>query len=67
MKILKSGIEVAPKELKKIKGGACACGCNFSSLGLHSCSEEGGGCQCNCILPGKYAFGGTANAPATYL
>jgi len=66
MKVLKSGIEMTPAELNKMKGGACACGCNFSAEGLWSSGEEGGDCMCNCKSD-SYPFAGGGTAAATYL
>jgi hypothetical protein len=50
MKILKSGIEMTPKELNQIKGGWCACGCEggFNSHNLHASGSEDGECICGC-------------------
>ncbi len=66
MKIMKSGIEMTPTELKKINGGACACGCNFSSMGLHATSENGGNCACNC-KSGSFPFMDGGTTAANYL
>lgn len=50
MKILKSGIEMTPAELNKIKGGLCSCGCDigFSGMRLNVLAEDKGGCYCGC-------------------
>jgi len=50
MKILKSGVEMTPEELRKSRGGACACGC---SIGIGADSGTNGGdqgdtCFCSC-------------------
>ena len=50
MKVLKSGIEIDPSDLSKIKGGACACGCpvgvngDFQHIGGHANKA----CSCYC-------------------
>ena len=71
MKVLKSGIEMTPAELKKMKGGACACGCDFSAESLHASSESGGGCVCNCkggsISETTEIFRGGGTSALTYL
>lgn len=67
MKILKSGVEMTPKELNKLKGGACACGCNFSAMGLSNSGEEGGDCYCGCKGGGISAFRGGFSTAADYL
>lgn len=67
MRVIKSGVEMTPEQLTRVKGGACACGCNFSTMGLHSTSESGGNCACNCKFPGPYTWDGAATTAATYL
>jgi len=54
MKVLKSGIEMTPKQMEKSKGGACACGCNSSGMGLNSMADDSGICGCSCF--GMNAF-----------
>lgn len=51
MRVLKSGIEMTPKQLDKIKGGACACGCNSAAMGLNSWADDSNACGCNCFGP----------------
>jgi len=50
LKVLKSGVEMTPQELRKVKGGSCACGCEggYSSSGLFMSSDGSGGCYCGC-------------------
>jgi hypothetical protein len=50
MKILKSGIEMTPSDLSKIKGGACACGCgiNWNGTELNFYGDDGELCCCAC-------------------
>jgi hypothetical protein len=52
MKVLKSGVEMTPKELEKIKGGGCACGCNARGFQLWTSSQSSGACFCNCYDSG---------------
>jgi hypothetical protein len=66
MKILKSGIEMTPKELSASKGGAiCACACQigFISESLHASGEDNYGCYCGCI---KLAFSGSERSAREY-
>jgi hypothetical protein len=66
MKVLKSGVEMTSKELSKLKGGACACGCDESAYLLNSYGHDnGGGCICNCKF-NPNGFEGSATAAATY-
>ena len=57
MKVLKSGIEMTPPEMRKAKGGACACGCEggYNGNNMWTSSDSGGGCMCGCttILPDR--------------
>ncbi len=49
MKILKSGVEIDPRKLKKVKGGACACFCEGgSSGGVSYPATVGDVCICQC-------------------
>jgi natural product precursor len=50
MKILKSGIEMTPAELNKLKGGYCTCACGIyvSSINASVVGEESGLCTCYC-------------------
>lgn len=64
MKVLKSGIEVDPKDLSKLRGGACACGCDIGDDGL-SLSQTGssnGGCTCHCDLGNPEGVGDTGHS-----
>lgn len=64
MKILKSGIEMDPSELRKAKGGSCACGCGIGFDGevLSISGYSGSSCECGCTTPPPYnAFGGNLN------
>ncbi len=73
MKVLKSGIEMTPKELQKAKGGMCACGCEGGYNGEHmwTCSDSGGGCMCGCttVLPGgdEYVWRSPSGSAYNYL
>ena len=51
MKVLKSGIEMTPEELEKVKGSGCACGCDtgVDSSWLYGNSKSNGGCGCICL------------------
>ncbi len=51
MKILKSGIEMTPSQLRKLRGGACACGCEIGFNGelLNVSGDEDNDCECSCI------------------
>lgn len=50
MKVLKSGIEMKSADLKKIRGGSCACGCGITWDGdtLNVTGDYGGVCFCGC-------------------
>jgi len=49
MRVLKSGVDMTPEELSRLKGGACACGCDYSSQMVHDISSSGvSGCVCTC-------------------
>ncbi len=71
MKVLKSGIEMTPAQLKKMKGGACACGCDYSAEGLWLSGKSGSSCECGCIGKGDISAGdifrGGATTALTYL
>ena len=51
MKILKSGVDMTPKELREIRGGHnCICGCEgVPSARVYSNSESGDSCHCYCL------------------
>lgn len=52
MKVLKSGIEMKPDELDKLRGGVvCACGCGIGFSGEQLNSSGTGGCFCGCTSP----------------
>jgi hypothetical protein len=51
MEVLKSGIEMDPSDLSKVKGGVCACGCDIGrdAESFSDGSVEGPGfCSCGC-------------------
>jgi hypothetical protein len=49
MKVLKSGVEMTPEALSRLKGGACSCGCDYSAEMVHAAgSSYGSGCMCSC-------------------
>ena len=50
MKLLKSGIELDPKDLNKIRGSACACGCgiDYNSMWTSGSGVDSEKCQCKC-------------------
>jgi hypothetical protein len=50
MKVLKSGIEMDAADLKKIRGGACSCGCDigFDSENMSDLGVDGDWCACGC-------------------
>jgi len=48
MKVLKSGVEMTPEDLSRLKGGACACGCDWSAEMVHAVASTGGSCLCTC-------------------
>ena len=50
MKVLKSGIEIDPRKLKKVKGGMCACYCEtgHSSGAVSFPATVGDVCICQC-------------------
>lgn len=50
MKVLKSGIEIDPRKLKKVKGGACACFCEYSTVtgAVTTPATYGDVCICQC-------------------
>lgn len=52
MKVLKSGIEIDPSDLSKVKGSACACYCKVGENGdyQHGTGHDGNGCSCNCQI-----------------
>lgn len=54
MKILKSGIELEPSELEKVKGGLCSCGCDIGYNGMRIvvAGEENGSCYCASVCLG---------------
>jgi hypothetical protein len=58
MKVLKSGYEIEPSELSKIRGGACACGCGigFHGENLNVGGDEGGTCRCGCFGTGAATY-----------
>lgn len=67
MKVLKSGIEIDPKDLTKVKGGACACGCD---IGVSSTSASNDGievknCFCRCWEDPE-ALAGMATSASKY-
>jgi hypothetical protein len=57
MKILKSGIEMTPSELSKVRGGGCACGCApfVNGDALHDGGSEDSACSCICKGTGTSA------------
>lgn len=64
LKILKSGVELTPKELSAIRGGTCGCGCEggYTSGTLNVSGDEKGECYCGCTS-GEHAYisaGGSA-------
>jgi hypothetical protein len=67
LKILKSGVELTPKELSAIRGGTCACGCEggYSSGTLNASGDEKGECYCGCTS-GEGAFNGSLGSAFTY-
>ena len=57
MKILKSGIEMTPEELKASKAGkACACSCQlgFDTENLWNFGAEETACECGCAMAPFY-------------
>lgn len=50
MKILDSGIEIDPKDLSKIRGSACSCGCGigYDSMDSSALGVDAEFCQCDC-------------------
>jgi len=50
MKILSSGVEIDPKDLNKIRGSACSCGCgiDYNSMDSSSMGVDSEVCQCKC-------------------
>lgn len=50
MKLLKSGIELDPRDLNKIRGSACACGCgiDYNSMWTSGSGVDSEACQCGC-------------------
>jgi hypothetical protein len=50
MKLLKSGHKVDPSDLRKIRGGACSCGCGIGFNGelVNESGDQGGMCFCDC-------------------
>ena len=50
MKVLKSGVEVDPKKLMKIKGGTCGCYCEGPGSGSTTSypATVGDVCVCQC-------------------
>lgn len=70
MKVLKSGIEIDPKDLSKIKGGACACGCdvginsfNLSNISVNTLED----CLCGCDLGNPEGIGDMGRAAAIHI
>ena len=58
MKVLKSGIEMKPDELDKLRGGAvCACGCGIGFNGEQLNASGSGGCYCGCVPGVPEVFG----------
>jgi len=54
MKILKSGIEMTPEELRESKAGkrcACSCQMSYDTADLHLIGDEDHSCYCGCIPP----------------
>ncbi len=53
MKVLKSGIEVDPNDMDKLKGGSCSCACNryVSGSAVNVAGHEGETCSCWCWEP----------------
>lgn len=62
MKVLKSGVEMTPEDLKRLTGGACACGCDYSSEVVHAHGVYGGVCVCNCKHGQVFNSGGSTTA-----
>ena len=56
MKVLKSGIEMTPQQLRKAKGGYCACYCDGSYPGdgdvVATVPTDADTCSCKCELDG---------------
>ena len=48
MKVLESGVDMTPEELSRLKGGACACGCDYSSEMVSAIAISGDSCVCTC-------------------
>jgi hypothetical protein len=52
MRILKSGIEMSPQELRKLNGGYCACYCDGDYEGQGDClatfPTDADTCFCSC-------------------
>ena len=62
MKVLKSGVDMTPEDLSRLKGGACACGCDYSAEMVHAAGESGSSCTCFCKDGLINHQGGTAAA-----
>jgi hypothetical protein len=68
MKVLKSGIEMTPHELEKLRGGAaCACGCGIGFSGDQLNASGSGGCYCGCIGEDPEVFADMGHAAAINL
>ena len=67
MKVLKSGIEIDPSDLSKIKGGACACGCDIgmsSSTLSNTSTTTLEDCLCGCDPSNPEGVGDMGRAAA---
>jgi len=65
MRVLESGVDMTPEELNRLKGGACACGCEVFAEVVHALGSGGGTCFCTCKFD-LATTSGIATA-ATYL
>jgi hypothetical protein len=66
MKILKSGIEMTPKELSATKAGndcACACQTGFNTADIFQLGSGDHMCECGCM---RGTFNGSSRSARTY-
>jgi len=69
MKVLNCGVEMTPEELRKSRGGMCACGCSVG-IGADSGTngaEQGDTCFCSCDLDNESERHATSDGAAKYV